>query len=229
MHTPPAHRYRGPLMIAAIGLYAALAVVGAVSGHSSYPVIGLLILLTVLLWPLLLAPRRGAWLLWAVVVVALNLALVTGFARAALDTLAIVINALIGWVFARTLKADREPLIATLVRQVDGEQQLREPGVAGYARMLTRVWAGVMYLQATVLLLVWLQLHLGVPVSLTADQTVWLQRYLSFGSYVVVAVLFVGEYPWRRYRLKHIEHLSFLVASKRVASNWQQLMRELIQ
>lgn len=223
------HRYRVPLTIVAISLYAALAVVSAVSGRGSYSVIGLLILLTVLLWPSLVAARRGAWLLWAAAVLILGTALATGFARAALDSLAIVINAAVGWTFARTLKAGREPLIATLVRLVDGDAQLRAPGVAGYARMLTRVWAVVMCLQAAVLLLIWMQLHFGIPFSFSAGQSVWVRGYLSYGNYLVIGLLFVVEYPWRRYRLKHIEHLPFLVASRRIAGNWQQLMRDSIR
>lgn len=227
MHSPA--RYRVPLMIVAVGLYVALAVVSAVSGRGGYSVIGLLILLTVLLWPSLIAARRGAWLLWAAAVLIFGTALATGFARAALDSLAIVVNAAVGWTFARTLKTGREPLIATLVRLVDGDAQLRAPGVAGYARMLTRVWAIVMCLQATVLLLIWLQLHFGMPLSPTAGQAAWMRGYLSYGNYLVIGLMFVGEYPWRRYRLKHVEHLPFLVVSRRIAGNWQQLMRDNIR
>ena len=223
------HHYRTAVLIVAVSLYVTLAIAAAMTGRSAYSVAGLLLMLTILLWPSLAAARRGAWALWLAITVIMTTALATGFAQAALDTLAIAINGLIGWTFARTLKSGREPLITLLVRQIEGEQRADAPGIAEYTRSLTAVWAIIMCLQAAALLLIWLQLHFGVPFSPHAGVSLWLHRYLHFGSYLVIVVLFVGEHFWRRHHLSHLRHMPFLVAGRRIADNWQQLMRDSIR
>ncbi len=223
------HHYRTAVLIVAVSLYVTLSIAAAMSGRSAFSVAGLLLMLTILLWPSLAAARRGAWALWLAVTVIMTTALATGYAAAALDTLAIAINGLIGWTFARTLKPGREPLITLLVRQIEGEQRTAAPGIAQYTRSLTAVWAIIMCLQAAALLLIWLQLHFGLPFPPSAALSPWLHRYLRFGSYLVIVVLFVGEHFWRRHYLSHLAHMPFLMAGRRIADNWQQLMRDSIR
>lgn len=223
------HRWRFPLLVLAFATYAALAIAGVLAHNAIWPVIGIFFVLTVLLWPALHARRRGAWLLWTAILVLFSAAAAAGVTRAALDALAVPINAAIGWVFARTLGPGREPLIARMVRQIEGPQRLAQPGVAEYARGLTAVWAWVLLGQAGVLLLIWLLLHGGLPVSISASAALWLQRYLSYGGYLLMALLFVGEYPWRCWRLSHLQHMPFVQVSRRIVANWQALMRDIIQ
>ncbi len=222
-------RWRGPLLVGAFVIYAGLALAGALTGRAVWPVVGLLVLLTALLWPALSEGRRGAWGVWLAVVALLALATAFGMARAAMDALAIPINAAIGWVFARTLRKGHEPLIARMVLQIEGPQRLAAPGVAAYARGLTRVWACVLLGQSVVLLLIWLVLHVDLPIALSPTLAVWLHRYLSYGGYLLMGLLFVLEYPWRRHRLAHLEHMPFVQVTRRVVSNWQALMRDIIQ
>lgn len=226
---PRPRRYRTMMLVLAGCLYASLAVAGALIDSPVCTVVGLLVFLTVLLWPALAQRRRGAWVLWTVFVVILSAATAADVARSALDALAIPINAAIGWIFARTLRSGHEPLIAQMVRQIEGPLRLQEPGVAGYARALTTVWAVVLLGQAAALLLIWLLLHGVASVNPASSTALWLHRYLSYGSFVVMGLVFVLEYPWRRHRLAHLEHMPFLQVSRQVAANWQELMRGVLR
>jgi len=58
-----------------------------------------------------------------------------------LDALPALIAALVGWLFARTLRRGRRPLIARAIAAVDGPALLGDPHVARYARALTAIWA----------------------------------------------------------------------------------------
>lgn len=230
MDTPAQPRsYRAPLLIIAVCFYAGMAVAGAVNGNAIFPLVGLLTLLTVLLWPALAQRRRGVWLVWTLAVLLLGLAASMGVARAALDAFAIPVNAAIGWVFARTLRPGQEPLITRMVKQIEGPQRLQEWGVAAYTRMLTAVWAGVLLGQAVILLLIWLALHAALPLSTDSSLALWLHRYLSYGSYLIMGLLFALEYPWRRYCLAHLQHMSFVQVSRRIVANWQRLMQDIMR
>ena len=103
------------------------------------------------------------------------------------------------------------------------------PGVAAYARGLTAVWAVVLLAQAAALLLIWLALHGGLPLALSPAAELWLQRYLSYGGYLLMGLLFVLEYPWRRYRLSHLQHMPFVEVTRQVVANWQALMRDMLR
>ncbi len=64
-----------------------------------------------------------------------------GYGDSALALMPALIAALIGWIFARTLRAGRRPLIARMIAAMDGEEMLRDAGIAHYARCLTGLWA----------------------------------------------------------------------------------------
>lgn len=220
----PAHAWRGIALAAAVIVYVACTLAALWTGRAGWSVTGVLILLTVVLWPGLRHGRARAWLGWTCLSAILLVALAAGRVEAAFDSLAIVINAGIGLVFARTLGAGREPLITALVRQMYGEQRLQQPGVRPYTRVLTRVWAWVLFLQAGLLLLAWLLVHAGWPWVPAATASGWLHGYLRYGSYAVIAGMFLIEHAWRAHRLPHLEHPPFLVGIRRIAGNWQQMM-----
>ncbi|MGH8041825.1 MAG: hypothetical protein ACREPN_07265 [Rudaea sp.] len=58
-----------------------------------------------------------------------------------LDALPALIAALIGWLFARSLRAGRTPLIGRAIAAIDGDAWLDDAAVARYARRLTALWA----------------------------------------------------------------------------------------
>jgi uncharacterized membrane protein len=84
------------------------------------------------------APMRRPLIVLAVLTV---LPIGLGHGDALLDTTPALIAALVGWMFARTLRHGRRPLIARAVVAMDGPQMLEDPAVARYARRLTLIWA----------------------------------------------------------------------------------------
>ena len=79
--------------------------------------------------------------------------------RGVLDALPALIAALVGWLFARTLRAGRTPLIARAIAAIDGAQWLDDPAVAAYARRLTAVWAAWQFALAACAALLALRAH----------------------------------------------------------------------
>lgn len=83
-------------------------------------------------------PLRTALLAFAGAVL---LATALGHGAAVLDLTPAFIAALIGWIFLRTLRRGRRPLIARLIVAIDGPAQLDDAAVARYAQRLTLLWA----------------------------------------------------------------------------------------
>ena len=88
--------------------------------------------------------RAAALALAAAAVVPMAL----GRGEATLDVAPVLVAALIGWIFLRTLLQQRRPLIARLIAAIDGPELLREVPIARYARRLTAVWAAFQFVLA---------------------------------------------------------------------------------
>src|SRR5450432_1156983 len=86
------------------------------------------------------APRALRLSLALTTLVALVLVVVGGVARL-LDALPALVAVLIAWIFLRSLRHGRTPLIARAIVSIDGAAQLDDPAVVRYARRLTWVWA----------------------------------------------------------------------------------------
>lgn len=176
--------------------------------------------------------RRGsgvAWSLWLGVAILLTWLARRGLGQLALDSLPIAINAALCVMFARTLRASREPLIAHIIGVLEGPQRLALPRVAGYARHLTLAWALLLGLQACVLLVV---VACTVPDGMLASfgidpplrvSHVW-RWYLHLGSYALVLGFLVLEYAFRRWHLRHLPHPSLPVFITRLARRWPALV-----
>lgn len=217
-------RWRLAAIGAAVAVYAGLGACAVLRDAPELAAIGLLLLVTVLLWPALAVGRRGVRPAWAGIAGLIVLAVLAGRAEALLDTLAVIINAGVGWLFVRSLRPGREPLVTRFARAVGGAAHLDEPGVRHYTQVLTRVWAGVMWGQALVLLGCWLALH-ALPQVLPPALAPWLHGYLRYGSYLVIVLLFVLEPPWRRHRLPQVTRYPFLASTRKIAASWQSLTR----
>lgn len=223
MQTRPSNpAWRMAAVVAAFVAYAGFNLAAAMTGADHFSAFGLLLLITVLLWPALRAMRKPAWCLWLLATAALVGALWAGEVPAVMDTLAVIINAAVGWVFARTLWHGREPLITQVVRRITSAAHLEEPGVRSYTRTLTAVWAAILWLQAAVLAVVWWLLHVGVPFAPAAGLVPWLEGYLRYASYLLVPLVFAIEYPVRCYRMPNVERPPFTEMLRRVATDWQQ-------
>ena len=141
-------------------------------------------------------PVLRAALLGLCVVAMIPLAL--GYGESALALMPALIAALIGWIFARTLRRGRRPLIARMIAAMDGEQMLRDEGIARYARRLTGLWAGWQGVLAL------LGLLLAIAASCCAADWRWLPGPRLFGAVLLpaaVLALLLGEFLLRPYLL----------------------------
>jgi uncharacterized membrane protein len=223
---------RGALVFAA---YVAVLVAVFASGNRWLDALAVVALATLLLWPGL--RRRGivAWLLWLGIAGA-TLALTLGhLGDIALDFMGVIVNAALCHLFARTLMRGREPLIARVIGVVEGPDRVALPGVATYARGLTRAWAILLGVQAIVLTIIILcsmpdgllaRSGIAPPVALAGEGWRW---YLHLGSIACVFAFMASEYAWRRWHLRRIPHLPMTTFATRLATRWPALARSVMR
>ena len=109
-----------PLLLA----YPLLAIAGAITHRQALTLAALALLLGLLLWPSLRARRPGAWLLWLGLLAGLGWLAVRGLASLALDAVPLLLNLLLAWLFGRTLRAGRQPLVAQNIEAHEGPPPL---------------------------------------------------------------------------------------------------------
>jgi uncharacterized membrane protein len=216
-----------PLLLA----YPLLAIAGAITHRQVLALAALLLLLSLLLWPALRARRPGAWLLWSGLLAGSVWLAARGLAGLALDTVPLLLNLLMAWLFGRTLRAGRQPLVAQFIEAIEGAPRLAIPGIARYARQLTAFWAVLLAGQA---LLLGAMLVCQVPGGLLARlgtvppwpiPLAWVQGYAHVGAYLLLATVFALEYLFRRWHLRHLPHLGLHALLHRLALRWPQLIR----
>lgn len=142
--------------------------------------------------------RQGSIFAWGILLLVLALALLLttrNLARYILYLPPVVIPLLIGSGFLRTLLPGEVPLVTAIGQQVHGQlpQDLER-----YTRRLTLFW--FLFLLAMAIgaaLLPWL----GSPL-------LW-SWFCNFLNYAMVAVVFVAEYAYRRWRFKDFPQPSF--------------------
>lgn len=224
----PGHGRRYALYL--LPVYPVLAIAGAVSHRQIFAVLALALLLTVVLLPQLFARRGLAWLVWCAVLVGLGLVWVGGFAGLLLETVPILVNALLAIWFGRSL-ATAEPLVERFIMAIEGAERLQQPGVTAYARQVTWFWAVLLGAQA--LLLTFLLLcadHSGLLPRFGIAPPVyvperWAAAWLHLGCYVLLGVAFLLEYAYRRWRLRHLSHPGLHQMMMQLALHWPQLVR----
>jgi uncharacterized membrane protein len=149
--------------------------------------------------------------------VAMTLALVSVLLvapRALLFGPPILINAALCAVFARSLRQGNEPVIAVFARL---EQGTLTPELADYTRILTGLWSILFFgLAATAL-------YLAIFASVSA----W-SWFANCAAYAAVALLFVGEYVYRRMRFPQYRHASLVRLLRNVAGSatWRSGARD---
>lgn len=195
------------LQIALAVAYALLAHLASTGGGDGLALAALLVLVGLVLVAPLLQGR-----LWAFAVAAISTAAALWLHRQGLAALPLLVVpvlfvVLVAWVFGRSLRAGRVPLIARIVSGLDGvpPEQL-PPDVFRYARGLTAAWAGVLALMALANLVLALlaspggllaQLGIDSPWTITHTQWSWFANLLGYG---VVGGFFVLEFQWRKRR-----------------------------
>lgn len=143
--------------------------------------------------PLLAA---GAWALYR-----------AGHAPLPLLLVPVAFLGLIAWMFGRTLRPGRMPLITRIVTALDGVDEDRlEAGLADYTRGLTLAWTVLLLALAAVNLALaliaspdGLLAQLGVQPSWTITRTQW-SWFANLANYGIVAGFFVGEFHLRQRR-----------------------------
>lgn len=118
----------------------------------------------------------------------------------------VAIYLLLFWVFARTLKRGREPLITGISRLERGG--VVPADLLGYTRALTTFWSVFFVLMATS----------SVLLGFFAPLHVW-SYFSNVLSYILVAAFFLLEYPFRVLRFPHHQHSSPFKVMRRIALN----------
>lgn len=123
-----------------------------------------------------------------------------GFPPILLTMFPALLNAWLAWFFGRTLMGHRQPLIATFAelerRHLHRLAASELPAdVARYTRMLTVIWSLLFVVMASV----------SAILAISA-QTAWWALFTGVVSYVLVGVLFLGEYLYRCRRFPHQPH-----------------------
>ena len=190
-----------------------------------------LMVATLLFWPGLRRGHVAATAIWAAIALVVAALAYAGHGEIALDLLPVVVNAALCVLFAHTLANGRTPLIARAIAVLEGPERLAQPRVAAYARELTRAWALLLGAQALLLALliacavprgVLASFGVAAPIAVAGDA--W-RTYLHFGSYAVVLAFFAIEYAWRRWYLRHIEHMPPQQFAKGLVRHWPALAR----
>lgn len=219
-------RFALPLLL----VYPVLAITGALTQRQVFSLLALAVL-----WSALLLPRLFPWrilpcLSWMAGLLVLWLVSRYGFADVVLEMVPVLINALLAWWFGRTLATTR-PRVARFIVAIEGEARLHQRGVADYARQLTRFWAWLLGAQAVLLtLLLLLAEHggllarLGIVAPIRVPDS-WAAAWLHLGGYMLLGVVFVLEYGYRRWRLRHLSHPGLYRTLLQLARQWPQLLR----
>jgi hypothetical protein len=217
-----------PLLIG----YALLALLGGVLHRPELGFAAIVLLLVALGVPVV--RRRSAFgvVAWLAFAALMSAAAWSGHLQLAFSALPILILGALAALFARTLRAGREPLIARCIRVVESEQRLALQGVADYARGVTIYWACVLAAQAVILTALLVCAEPGglldtfgfrSPFAIPRSTLAW---YPEAGCWAVFVVAFTLEYAVRRWRLRHLPHPSVRGFVTRLIQRWPQLVRE---
>lgn len=223
------------LQLALAVLYPVFAHAASLRGSGLFAALASLdVVLMMLMVPLLL--RRGwAWLLLLVSVAALVWLAGSRFALVPLLLMPVAFILMIAWLFARSLRPPRQPLISRIVSALEGvtPEQL-EPEIRVYTRHLTAAWAGLLALLATVNLVLALLavpngllavLGIDAPLTVTEAQWSWFANACNYG---VIGGFFLLEYLYRKRRFPG-RYDSFLDFMKRMVTlppaTWRNLLR----
>lgn len=211
--------------------YPVLAIAGALTHRQVFPLLALLCLLTAVMLPRLLSRRIGPWLLWLSLLAGMLLLSLRGLAGLLLEAVPVLINALLAYGFGRTLRT-AQPLVARFILAIEGPQRLAQPGVARYARQLTWFWTLLLAAQALVLTVLLLCAErsgllprFGVASPLLIPER-WAAGWLHVGGYILLGAVFVLEYGYRRWHLRHLEHANFADIVRKLPRQWPAVLRE---
>lgn len=158
-------------------------------------VFALLVLTVGLLLPGL---RRGSGFTWGLFLAALVLIWLAGYLDVALYLLflpPVIIPLVLLGIFLNSLLPGQTPLVTAIAQKVRGSlsQQLRD-----YTRNVTLMWTVVFAgISLASILLPWL-----------TTATAW-SLFTNFIGYLLVGILFIGEFIYRKWRFREYKHPRF--------------------
>jgi uncharacterized membrane protein len=193
------------------------------------------IALIVLLGPLL-RPRAWAWLVMAIVAAMLWRLAQSPLATLPLLLLPVLFVGWVAWVFARSLRRGRVPLITRIVAPLYGcTPATLDPALRRYTHDLTAAWALLLSLLclanlALALLSVpgGLLARMGVqpPLAVPAVHGSLFANLLVYG---VVGGFFLGEYAWRRRRFPQRPYRNLPDFLRRLAALGPMFWRDVLR
>lgn len=148
-----------------------------------------------ILYKRLLNREKGAWSIFVGIVLLTVAITLTSPSKYLFYLPPVALPGLIGAVFIRSLLPGNQPLVTAIGERVRGElgEQMRR-----YTKNVTVVWA---------VLLVAMTLWSALLPWLVGD---WLWSIMTnFVNYILIGVLFVGEFTWRKLRFRDHVHPSF--------------------
>ena len=197
-----------------------LAHASAVTASLALATIAVACLLILVCLPLRTRPMPALFVLAAGAAL-LALLHASGHAHLPLMLPPVLFNLAVGLYFARSLAPGRMPLIERIVRALN-EGQVHDPEVPAYARAWTRAWAGILLtlaaINAVLALLAepkGLLLSFGLPPPVSVPVGLW-SLFANLLHCLLVAVVFIGEYAYRRRRFPHSDYGGFVGFLKRV-------------
>jgi uncharacterized membrane protein len=106
----------------------------------------------------------------------------------------VLINGALSAVFAASLSAGRQPLIGVFASLEHGTLP---PDLARHARLITWCWALLLAAMAII----------SLALAWWAPMETW-SLFVNVVSYLLIGILFAGEYFYRRLRFRHYRHAS---------------------
>jgi uncharacterized membrane protein len=192
-----------------------------------------LLALIVLLGPL---KKREPWAYLGMAALVAMLCLGSGarLAQIVIFLPPIVVNVWLCWLFGHTLVGGRTPLVVRMVRLLHGRDDVPEP-VLRYARRVTTVWTGLFLFNAAVCLVLalcatpgGLMLAAGYRPLFTVPVRDW-SLFSDIGSNVLVGLMFVAEYTWRRQLFPWQPYRNFFDFLRRAAAIGPALFADLMR
>jgi len=228
MSTPPGSTTRKPLpaqdKVIIGAYYHVLAQLATLSALPDLIAARISVLVILVLLPAL---RQGRWLAWATLAAAacgLYVALAAGRAVSLLLLPPVLLNGFMAWVFGRTLRDGRMPLIEIAARAMRGPGAQLDDDVVAYARGVTQAWTGLFVVLAVVnLVLAMLARPAGLLVVAGFDPAVsvplsaW-SLFANLLSYLLIAALFAIEFVVRARRFPHQPYSGVIDFTRRLAA-----------
>jgi uncharacterized membrane protein len=228
MSTPPGSTTRKPLPARAMLLmgasYPVLAHLATLSARPDLIAASISVLVILVLLPAL---RQGRWLAWATLAAAacgLYVALAAGRAVSLLLLPPVLLNGFMAWVFGRTLRDGRMPLIEIAARAMRGSGAQLGAEVVAYARGVTQAWTGLFVGLAVVNLVLAMLARpagllrvAGFDPAVSVPLSAW-SLFANLLSYLLIAALFAIEFVVRARRFPHQPYSGVIDFTRRLAA-----------